>query len=353
VSEYIQGPIGLQLEIERWQRKTPARITGYTFDAIDVLVVTLSKDGHTGRGEGVGVYYGADNATSMRQQMETLRTTIESGLSRVQIQGALPAGGARNALDCAFWDLEAKVTGVPAWQRAGLDALRPLLTTQTCHADAPEKMEKQALSHTGARAIKLKLTGEAIDADRVWAVRAALPAVWLGVDANQGFTRPFLEKLLPVLLDARVALIEQPFRIGEEALLDGLRSPIPIAADESMQTLADVPKLVGRFDVANIKLDKCGGVTEGLAIAKALRAAGLKVMVGNMGGTSLAMAPAILVGQLCDVVDLDGPLFLKSDRAHTVAYVDGYLHCPQELWGTRARTELQDQRIRVHAEFRP
>lgn len=336
MSEVIQGPIGLQLEIERWPRKTPARITGYTFDAIDVLVITLIKDGHQGRGEGVGVYYGADNAASMRQQIEALRTTIESGLSRATIQSALPPGGARNALDCAFWDLEAKVTGVPAWQRAGLSSPHPLLTTQTCHADAPEKMTQQALGHKGARAIKLKLTGEAIDAERVHAVRAALPDVWLGVDANQGFTRPFLQALMPVLLEARVSLIEQPFRIGEEALLDGLHSPIPVAADESMQNLADVPSLVGRFDVANIKLDKCGGATEGLAIAKALRAAGLKVMVGNMGGTSLAMAPAFLIGQLCDVVDLDGPLFLRSDRSPAVAYIDGHLRCPPELWGTPA-----------------
>lgn len=339
MSEPIHGPIGLQLEIERWPRKTPARITGYTFDAIDVLVVTLSKDGHVGRGEAVGVYYGADNAASMRPKIEALRSTIEAGLSGAVIQNALPAGGARNALDCAFWDLQAKVTGMPAWQRAELNPPRPLLTTQTCHADAPERMAQQALDHKGARAIKLKLTGEEIDADRVRAVRAALPDVWLGVDANQGFTRPFLEELLPVLLDARVTLIEQPFRIGEEALLDGLRSPIPVAADESMQTLADVPSLVGRFDVANIKLDKCGGLTEGLAIAKALQAAGLKVMVGNMGGTSLAMAPAFLIGQLCDVVDLDGPLFMKFDRAPPVAYVDGYLHCPPELWGACVKTE--------------
>jgi L-alanine-DL-glutamate epimerase-like enolase superfamily enzyme len=141
---------------------------------------------------------------------------------------------------------------------------------------------------------------------------------------------------MPVLLDARVALIEQPFRIGEESLLEGLCSPIPIAADESIQNRDDIPALVGRFDVANIKLDKCGGLTEGFAMARALRVEGLQVMVGNMGGTSLAMAPAFLVGQLCDVVDLDGPLFLKSDRARSVAYIDGYLHCPPELWGASA-----------------
>jgi L-Ala-D/L-Glu epimerase len=343
MSEYIPGPVGLRLEIERWPRKIPARITGYTWDAIEVLVVTLVKDRHRGRGEAVGVYYGPDNATSMRQQIEALRTTIESGLSRKAIQGALPPGGARNALDCAFWDLEAKLTGMPAWQRAGLEPPRPLPTTLTCHAETPEKMAQQALGHARARAIKLKLTGEAVDAERVRAVRAVLPDVWLGVDANQGFTRPFLEKLMPVLLDARVALIEQPFRIGEEALLDGFRSPIPVAADESMQTLADVPALVGRFDVANIKLDKCGGVTEGLEMARALRTEGLKVMVGNMGGTSLAMAPAFLVGQLCDVVDLDGPTFLKSDRAVSVAYIDGYLHCPPELWGAPAATGGSDR----------
>jgi L-alanine-DL-glutamate epimerase-like enolase superfamily enzyme len=195
-------------------------------------------------------------------------------------------------------------------------------------------MAARACVYKNARAIKLKLTGEPMDADRVRAVREALPDVWLGVDANQGFTRDGLESLLPVFCDAHVSLIEQPFPIGQEALLDGFRSPIPIAADESAQGIADLHGITGRFDVVNIKLDKCGGLTEGLAMARAASAAGLGTMVGNMSGTSLAMAPAFLVGQLCNsVVDLDGPVFLTSDRATTVDYADGLIMCGREVWG--------------------
>jgi L-alanine-DL-glutamate epimerase-like enolase superfamily enzyme len=237
-------------------------------------------------------------------------------------------------LDCALWDLEARLGGGHVWQMAGLDTPRPLLTTFTCGAAEPEKMASTAVGYVNARAIKLKLTGEPIDAERVRAVREARSDAWLGVDANRGFTRDSLEQLMPVLVDARVSLIEQPFPIGEDALLDGFRSSIPMAADESVQTLADIPGLVGRYQVVNIKLDKCGGLTEGLAMARAARELGLDPMVGNMMGTSLGMAPAFLVGQLCKVVDLDGPIFLKSDRPNAVQYSDGLITCPQRLWGS-------------------
>ncbi|HEY4970051.1 MAG TPA: enolase C-terminal domain-like protein, partial [Steroidobacteraceae bacterium] len=239
----------------------------------------------------------------------------------------------RNALDCALWDLEAKLTGRPAWQIAGLERPQRLLTTLTCGAETPEKMAATALGYAQARAIKLKLTGEPVDAERVRAVREARQDVWLGVDANQGFTREFLQWIMPVLVETRVQLIEQPFPIGQESLLDGFQSSIPMAADESVQSLADIAGLVGRFSVANIKLDKCGGLTEGLEMARASRELGLDVMVGNMLGTSLAMAPAFLVGQLCNIVDLDGPVSLKADRAITVDYTEGFIRCPEMLWG--------------------
>lgn len=326
-------PVRLHVQTEEWPRRIPARITGYTWNVTRVLTVALERNGAMGRSEASGIYYFDDKPDTMQAQLESLRTTIEAGVSRESIQRLLPLGGARNALDCAFWDLEAKLSGIPAWQRAGLHAPKPLVTTFTCHADTPEKMSAQARNFTALRAVKLKLTGEPIDADRVRAVREALPDTWLSIDANQGFTRAFLEELMPTLVDTRVSLIEQPFRIGEESLLDGFAAPIPIAADESVQGLADIPSLLGRFDVVNIKLDKCGGLTEGLSMARAAREHGLKVMVGNMGGTSLAMAPAFLVGQLCDVVDLDGPTFLKSDRDITVEYSDGYLSCSEQLWG--------------------
>ena len=288
-----------------------------------------------GRGEGEGVYYRGDTPQLALTLIESLRTRIEAGISRDSLQALLPPGGARNALDCALWEPEAKLTGRPAWQIAGLERPKPLPTTLTCGAETPEKMAAMAMGYTKARAIKLKLTGEALDAERVRAVREARQDVWLGIDANQGFTREFLEWIMPVLIETRVQLIEQPFPIGQESLLDGFQSPIPIAADESVQSLADIPGLVGRFSVANIKLDKCGGLTEGLAMARASRELGLDVMVGNMLGTSLAMAPAFLVGQLCHIVDLDGPVFLKTDRAITVDYADGFIRCPEMLWGNR------------------
>jgi L-alanine-DL-glutamate epimerase-like enolase superfamily enzyme len=200
-------------------------------------------------------------------------------------------------------------------------------------------MAVAAREYMDARAIKLKLTGEPTDGLRVRAVRDARPSVWLGVDANQGFTRPSLERLMPVLEEARVALIEQPFPIGQEFLLDGFRSPIPVAADESAQSLSDLPGLLGRFDVVNIKLDKCGGLTEALAMARRARELGLETMVGNMLGTSLAMAPAFLVGQLCRIVDLDGPVFLKSDRPQCFHYSDGLIVCPEAVWAGRDARE--------------
>ena len=327
--------VTLHTQIEAWPLVAPFRITGHTFTSIDVLVVRVEKDGCVGQGEAAGVYYKQDQPSSMIQQVEALRSTFEAAVDRDRLQQLLPAGGARNALDCALWDLEAQLEGRPAWELAGLGTPRPLLTTFTCGADEPETMARQASgAYASAQAIKLKLTGEPTDAERVRAVREGRPDVWLGVDANQGFTPQSLERLLEVLVEARVALIEQPFPVGQESWLDGFRSPIPVAADESLQCLADLPRLAGRFDVVNIKLDKCGGLTEALAIARAARASGFDTMVGNMIGTSLAMAPAFLVGQLCRIVDLDGPVLLKADRASPVVYTDGHISCPEALWGS-------------------
>lgn len=330
--------VSLSVEVEQWPRATPVRITGYTFDVINVVRVVLRKDGCVGYGEGGAIFYKNDTADSMRAQLETLRNRIESGLSRRSVQEWLPVGGARNALDCALWDLQAQLSGRAVWQLLGMEQPRPLLTAFTCHADEPEKVAARARGYANARAIKLKLTGEPVDADRVRAVRESLPEVWLGIDANQGFTRESLERLMPVLVAAKVSLIEQPFAVGQESLLDGFQAPIPVAADESLQGFADIPSLAGRFDVLNIKLDKCGGLTEGVAMARAASALGFELMVGNMSGTSLAMAPAFLVGQLCNVVDLDGPAMLRADRPVTVQYDDGYVRCPENLWGApRAR----------------
>jgi L-Ala-D/L-Glu epimerase len=323
----------LSTELEEWPLATPFRISGHVFEVIPVLVVHLEEDGYTGRGEAAGVYYKGDTPVSMRVKVEAIRSELESGLDRSELQYALAPGGARNAVDCAMWDLEAKRDNRPAWVTADLSKPVPLLTTLTCSADAPEKMAASARALKRARAIKIKLTGELIDADRVRAIRAARPDVWLSVDGNQGFTLASLERLMPVLVEARVELIEQPFLVGQESLVDGLQSPIALAADESVQTSADVPSMAGRFDVVNIKLDKAGGLTEALKMAQAANRLGMDVMVGNMLGTSLAMAPGFLLGQVCKIVDLDGPIFLTSDRDIAVQYVDGFLSCPEMLWG--------------------
>lgn len=327
----------LKVEVEEWPLAAPFRIAGYTFESMDVLLVTIQQDGSVGRGEAVGVYYRSEKPASMIQQIEQLRPAIESCVTRSALQGLLPPGGARNALDCALWDLEAKLSGRAAWRLAGLPEPQPVITAFTCGADDPGKMAEAAAGYIGAQAIKLKLTGEPIDAQRVRAVRAVRPDVWLGVDANQGFAPDFLRSLMPLLVDMRVALIEQPFPVGEESWLDGLASPIPIAADESVQSLADLDRLVSRFDIVNIKLDKCGGLTEAFAMARQARSLGFTVMVGNMIGTSLAMAPAFLVAQLCSIVDLDGPIFLQRDRNPSVQYGGGFIACAENVWGAGAQ----------------
>lgn len=330
----------MQVERESWRLREPFRITGCVMDNLEVISVRLEDShGFLGHGEAAGVDYRPDDTLScMLQQLERVRPMVETGLDPRQLQTLLPAGGARNALDCALWDLLAHRAGRPAWQLAGLRAPRALLTTYTIGATDPAGMAQRAKGFATARAIKLKLLGEPADAERVRAVREQRPDVWLGVDANQGFSRAHFDALLPTLIEARVALIEQPFKVGAEPPVADLRSPIPVAADESVQDLADMRRLRGHFDVVNIKLDKCGGLTEALAMAREAPSLGFSVMVGNMVGTSLAMAPAFLVGQLCEVVDLDGPILLLGDRAQRVRYADGRIECDAAVWGGGAQS---------------
>ena len=324
----------LDVTVERLPFAKPFRISGHVFTESPVVVVSLSGGLHTGRGEASGVYYLGDDEGTMTAALAGVREGLERGMTRAELQQALPAGGARNAADCALWELDAKREGVPVWKLAGLPEPRPLLTTFTLGADDPAVMAAGARAYADARALKLKLTGELdLDIARVRAVRAARPECWIGVDANQGFKADELDPLVAVLVECGIALLEQPLARGREADLDGFNSPIPIAADESALTLGDIDGLVGRFDVVNIKLDKCGGLTEGLAIAKRARELGLGVMVGNMVGSSLAMAPAFIVGQLCDIVDLDGPIFLADDRKPSIEYVDGNAWCGEAIWG--------------------
>jgi L-alanine-DL-glutamate epimerase-like enolase superfamily enzyme len=330
-----EGHARLQLHtrLEKWALKEPFHITGYTFDEFEALVVTLHEGDRFGRGEALGVYYRNDTPAAMQVQVEALRERIEGGLTRQELLQLLPAGGARNAVDCALWDLEAKRSGRPVWMLVGGEAPQPLVTTFTLGADAPATMAGIARGFPGARALKLKLTNDELNAERVRAVRAACPDAWIMVDANQGFTRDSFARLLPALVEARVAVVEQPFPIGNEAWLDGLDSPIMIAADESVQDHHDLPSLVGRVGMINIKLDKCGGLTEALAMAAQARELGFELMVGNMSGSSLAMAPAFVLGQSCKVVDLDGPIYLRRDPAPSAIYEHGRIWCDDAIWG--------------------
>jgi L-alanine-DL-glutamate epimerase-like enolase superfamily enzyme len=322
----------LAVRVEKWPYVTPFRITDYVFTGAEVVVVTLDDGGLMARGEGDGVYYRGETPDSMVRDIESVRSAIEAGATRHDLQTLLPPGGARNALDCAMWELDAKRAGKPVWQLAGLPTPKPLLTTFTVGAGTPEEMAATAKSYVGARAIKVKLTPENTAAC-IRAVRAVRPDVWFGVDANRGFARPSLEALMPVLKECDVSLVEQPFALGRDGDLEGFQRSIPIAADESVQSSADLKALVGFYDTINIKLDKCGGLTEGLRMAHEAKRLGFKVMVGCMSGTSLAMAPAFVLGQLCDVVDLDAPTFLTRDREHAARYVHGEVFCPEALWG--------------------
>ncbi|MBA2920165.1 dipeptide epimerase [Sphingomonas sp. MAH-20] len=326
--------LSLDIRTETLRLAAPFRISGYVFETSDVVVVTLSDGEHRGRGEASGVYYTGDDVPAMVAALEAARPAIEAGPGRQELRGLLPPGGARNAVDCALWELEAARAGLPVWQLAGLQSPRPLRTTFTLGAGSPATMAEGARRYAEARSIKIKLTGELdLDIERVRAIRAARPDAWLGVDGNQGFAIGQLDALVAAMQALGVSLIEQPIARGREADLQGYRSPIPIAGDESILSLADVAGAVGRFDVINIKLDKCGGLTEGLMMAEEARRLGLGVMVGNMVGTSLAMAPAFVLGQLCDLVDLDGPTFLTRDCSPAVDYRDGDIWAGPEVWG--------------------
>jgi L-alanine-DL-glutamate epimerase-like enolase superfamily enzyme len=328
----------LSIAVERLRLAAPFRISGYVFEEQEVVVATLGDGSHSGRGEASGVYYLGDTAQTMVTAIEGVRGAIEAGVDRTTLQALLPPGGARNALDCALWELDARRSRKPVWELAEVPPAKPLVTTFTLGADDPAVMAAGARKYAQARSLKLKLTGD-LDADiaRVQAVRAARPDVWMGVDANQGYAIDALDALIGALVPANISLLEQPLKRGREADLEGFTSRIPIAADESALSFADLAGLVGRFDVVNIKLDKCGGLTEGLAMAHEARRLGLQVMVGNMVGTSLAMAPAFVLGQLCDVVDLDGPIFLAQDRTPSMTYVNGTAWSGDDVWGaTRA-----------------
>lgn len=326
--------ISCSAAIEQWELLEPFEIAGRVYTAQEVVVATLSDGrGHVGRGEAAGVDYDGETAMDMLGQIVRVSERLGRGLSGEQLMSLLPRGGARNALDCALWDLRAKQTGVPAWRSAGLDPLQPLETTLTLGLADESTLRRQARGARHHRWVKLKVDAQRhVDVVRI--VREEHPGARLIIDANQSWSRGLLEKLLPPLQALDVALIEQPLPQQCDAELEGLASPIPLAADESCRDRDSLPGLVGRYQVASVKLDKCGGLTEALAMVHLARRLGLQLMVGNMCGSSLAMAPAFLIGQCCRYVDLDGPLLQREDREFPMRYVRGSVLPPAaELWG--------------------
>lgn len=294
-----------------------------------VVTVTARADGVAGRGEGVPYPRHGETVDSVLAQIAGL----PAGIDRAALQGALPPGAARNAVDCALWDLEAKRAGRRVWQLAGLTSPRPVATAFTLSLDAPEAMRAAATANAHRGLLKLKLGGEG-DMARLEAVRAGAPGARLIVDANEGWSVALYAALAPHLARLGVALVEQPLPAGEDRALAGMARPVPLCADESCRTRADLPALAGCYDMVNVKLDKAGGLTEALALAAAARAAGLGVMAGCMLGTSLAMAPAVLVAQGAELADLDGPLLLAADRAAGLRYDARGVHpSAPALWG--------------------
>lgn len=294
-----------------------------------VLTVCVARDGLSGRGECVPYARYGETSDSVAAQICDLPPDIDIA----QLQVALPAGAARNAMDCALWDLAAKRAGRRAWELAGLAAPRPLVTAFTLSLDTPDAMRAQAAVHAGRPVLKVKLGTES-DMPRIEAVRQGAPDAALIVDANEGWTVDLYAALAPHLVRLGVRLVEQPVPAAGDAALAEIARPLPVCADESCHTADDLPRLRGRYDLVNVKLDKTGGLTGALALVGAAREQGFGVMVGCMVGTSLAMAPAVLAAQGADWVDLDGPLLLAQDRTHSLLYDDCGVHPPQpELWG--------------------
>ena len=294
-----------------------------------VLTVRISDGGAVGMGECVPYARYGETLESVMAQIDAL----SGPLTRAALYDVLPAGAARNAVDCALWDLEAKQSGRPVWQLAGLAPLKPEITAYTLSLDTPEKMRAQAAEHAFRPLLKIKL-GTPDDMPRLEAVRAGAPDSVIIVDANEGWSAEVYADLAPHLVRLGVALVEQPLPAGDDDALIGMARPVPVCADESCHDRASLAGLKGKYDVVNIKLDKTGGLTEALALRDAAIVQGYDVMVGCMVGSSLAMAPAMLVAQGAKIVDLDGPLLLAEDRAAALIFDTAGVHPPSpELWG--------------------
>lgn len=325
--------VRLAAAIERWPVAGAFTIARGAKTHVDVVVAEIADGRHVGRGEGTAIYYHGETAESVLADVQAQAHSIERGMDRDGLQARLPRGAARNALDCALWDLKAKRTGMPVWELAGLPPPQPLVTAFTISLAEPARMETDARAAAHLPLLKLKLAGDGDEA-RVAAVRRGAPDARLIVDANEAWTGRDIAAEAARLAPYGIELVEQPVKAGQDDLLDGVASPIPFAADESCQDRSDLPRCAGRYRAINIKLDKAGGLTEALALAGEARRLGMDVMVGCMLATSLGIAPAFLIGGAARWVDLDGALLLAKDRPKAMAMADGVLEAPQStLWG--------------------
>jgi L-alanine-DL-glutamate epimerase-like enolase superfamily enzyme len=330
--------IRIEAREEIWPLKQPFRISRGSRTEARVVVVTVSDGKHIGRGEGIPLARYNQSTASVLAQIESIAG--EKNLNRQGLQDLLPAGAARNALDCALWDLEAKASGKRAWELANIPIVPEVETSFTISLDTPEKMSAAASAAAFAqgfgvpRILKLKLGGDDLDLLRVQAVRETAPAARLLSDANESWSPSHYREIVPELKELRVELIEQPFPADADEVLETLDHPIPVCADESCHTTADLPRLTNRYEVINVKLDKTGGFTEALRLCSRAGESGFKLMIGCMVCTSLAIAPARLPASTAQWVDLDGPLLLAGDRDHPVPYANGRIGIPpRELWG--------------------
>ena len=334
-------PVFLTVAVESWPIAGSFAISrGAKTEAV-VVVATLSDGKARGRGECVPYARYGESVEAVAAAIEAMRGALTGGLDRAALQQAMPPGAARNALDCAFWDLAAKRAGQPVHELIGLATPQPLVTAYTISLATPEEMAKAAQlaaklaagKAAGRRLLKIKLGADG-DPARLAAVRRAAPDATLIVDANEGWADDNLSRNLAACAEAKVVLVEQPLPAGRDSALAHIRRVIPVCADESAHDRASLPALVGRYDAVNIKLDKAGGLTEALAMADEAERLGLSVMAGCMVATSLAMAPALLLGQQARYVDLDGPLLLAGDRPDGLRYQDSLVYpALPALWG--------------------
>ena len=322
----------IKAQEEIWPLKEPFRISRGSRTEARVIVVTVTDGKHTGRGEGVPLARYGQSVDSVLAQIESVKR--EKNLDRRQLQKLLPAGAARNALDCALWELEAKISGKRVCELANIPIVPEVETSFTISLDTWEIMAAAAKARATLPILKLKLSGDDADLARMKAVRAAAPASRLFIDANESWSPEHYRKIVPALKEFGVELIEQPFLADADEVLESLDHLVPVCADESCHTSADLPRLKDRYEAINVKLDKTGGLTEALRLRENARQSGFKLLIGCMVCTSLGIAPARLLASAANYVDLDGPLLLVRDRDHGLAYRNGKIEMPsRELWG--------------------